>query len=427
MSLTYKFILDTRRNRDKVTYPVKLRIYQGASYSEHSLRFQIAPEQWDEDAGRVLPTHLEHHSLNAKIVGKQDAVMSLIKIAELHGNAETPASIVSALNRADGRGTKPTSKTSRQSTSSCMFEYAEVRIRAMQDEGRVGNAIVYSCAVNKLKGFVGKKRLPFSEVTHSLLSRWNTDMIKQELKTNAISNYLRTVRALYNAAVMDGLADQSIAPFARISIKSEKTPSRSLTLEEMRKLANARFQEGSSMELYRRLFILSFLLIGINFADLLTLKTESMIEGRIVFHRKKTGKLYSILIPKPAMKILESFRGMTCKHSPRYLLPFIDPADTPAEQKRNISLVISNANDNMKKVAAHCKISKSITTYYARYAWANIARKDAKCSKDLIAEALGHEYGNKVTGIYLDSYGEEEIDAANRSVSTLVFGDNPGE
>jgi hypothetical protein len=38
-------------------------------------------------------------------------------------------------------------------------------------------------------------------------------------------------------------------------------------------------------------------------------------------------------------------------------------------------------------------------------------------SKDIIAESLGHEYGNKVTGIYLDFYENEVIDEVNERVT----------
>jgi len=62
-----------------------------------------------------------------------------------------------------------------------------------------------------------------------------------------------------------------------------------------------------------------------------------------------------------------------------------------------------------------------LTFYYARYTWANVA-KQLGYSKDKIAEALGHEYGNKVTGIYLDNYGNEVIDEMNLEViNTTLF------
>jgi hypothetical protein len=37
-------------------------------------------------------------------------------------------------------------------------------------------------------------------------------------------------------------------------------------------------------------------------------------------------------------------------------------------------------------------------------------------SNELIAEALGHEYGNKITNIYLDTFEEEVLDAMHQHV-----------
>ena len=37
-------------------------------------------------------------------------------------------------------------------------------------------------------------------------------------------------------------------------------------------------------------------------------------------------------------------------------------------------------------------------------------------SKDLIAEALGHEYGNSVTGIYLEQFDLELVDEMNLQI-----------
>jgi hypothetical protein len=45
-------------------------------------------------------------------------------------------------------------------------------------------------------------------------------------------------------------------------------------------------------------------------------------------------------------------------------------------------------------------------------------------SKDLISEALGHEYGNKITGIYLDHYENTILDSMSEKVIAAV-GRNP--
>ena len=76
----------------------------------------------------------------------------------------------------------------------------------------------------------------------------------------------------------------------------------------------------------------------------------------------------------------------------------------------------------MAKLVEQCQINKPVTSYYARYSWANIARA-LGYSKDLIAEALGHEYGNKTTGIYLDHYDNTILDSMNEKVIAAVFGD----
>lgn len=56
--------------------------------------------------------------------------------------------------------------------------------------------------------------------------------------------------------------------------------------------------------------------------------------------------------------------------------------------------------------------------HYARHTWATIAHKIG-ISKDVISLALGHEFGCKTTGIYID-YDLEQIDKANRKVIDYI-------
>ena len=53
------------------------------------------------------------------------------------------------------------------------------------------------------------------------------------------------------------------------------------------------------------------------------------------------------------------------------------------------------------------------------YTYANVA-KQLGYSKDLIAEALGHEYGNSVTGIYLEQFDNDIVDKMNQNLINSV-------
>jgi predicted HD phosphohydrolase len=54
------------------------------------------------------------------------------------------------------------------------------------------------------------------------------------------------------------------------------------------------------------------------------------------------------------------------------------------------------------------------------YSYANIA-KQLGYSKDLIAEALGHEYGNSVTGIYLEQFDNDIVDKMNQELIKYII------
>ncbi len=72
-----------------------------------------------------------------------------------------------------------------------------------------------------------------------------------------------------------------------------------------------------------------------------------------------------------------------------------------------------------KKIGILINSKEALSTYVFRYSYANISRQ-LGYSKDLIAEALGHSYGNSVTGIYLEQFDNAVIDEMNRKVVDAV-------
>lgn len=412
MEITFKFIIDRVHPRKDCTLPVRLRLYQQRDYKEISLGFSVREKQWNQQLQQVSSTHRDHPTYNTKISSFRSKIQKFLLLNEDRDSIITTKEVIEHLTRKEPKN--PIAKPD-------IFLYGKLHIAKLQGTGNIGNAIAYSCAINKLKEFEKAESLLFEAVSYKYLEDFNNSMLAEGIKVNSISLYLRTIRALFNKAIKDGTLEAKSYPFSSFKIKTEKTISRALTKPEMAKIASLKLAASTPSWHQRNLFLLSYCFIGINLADLLTLTRENIVDGRLVFRRKKTHKVYSIRIQAKAREILGYYLSSLPESNKEFLLPFVKQKNSPIALKKDIQQAIKNCNHHLQEIAKQCKIEKSVTTYYARYSWANIA-KGLGYSKDLIAEALGHEYGNKVTGIYLDHYDNTIIDSMNEKVIGAVFG-----
>ncbi len=415
MEPTFKIILDRVHPKKDGTLPVRIRVYQGRKYKEQSLGISIPELDWNEQLQLVHRTNPSYKVYNSKISLVKAKIQKSIFLNEDEEIIITPEEVINQI------GSKRTTKAVEVSPD--IFEYGKAHIAKLQTTGHIGNSIVHSCAINKLKEFAGCEKLTFAQVNYSYLESFNTALLNEGMKVNGIANYLRTIRAIFNKAIKEGIISADLYPFSKFQIKHEKTINRTLTLAEVRSIVSLDLKSETTIWHHRNLFLLSYCLMGINFSDLLTLTRENFTDGRIVFRRRKTHKVYSILIHSKAIEIFNYYMSNEKGDLKDYILPFIVNRKNPTQLKKDVLQAIKNTNDYLGKIAKLCEIEKPITTYYARYTWANVAR-GLGFSKDIIAEGLGHEYGNKVTGIYLDNYSNSVIDEMNNKIIEASFSTN---
>lgn len=291
--------------------------------------------------------------------------------------------------------------------------FSEKLIAQMLEIKKTGNALVYQTAVNQLISFTAQPNLLFCDIDYSLLEQFIHHLVVKGLKQNSISNYLRTIRAIYNKAIKAKIAQNSFYPFNDLTIKSEKTGNRAVSRRDILKFEQMTLIENSGSWKAVNYFLLSFYLVGMSFTDLAYLKTENVVNGRILFKRRKTHKNYSIKLFKQSESIIKQFESLGNK----YLLPVLNesiPEDSQ-QAKKVIKQWIKTTNKYLRKLGEQQGIVVPITSYVARHSFATTAKK-LGYSNEIIAEALGHEYGNKTTNIYLDSFDTAVVDEMHYEV-----------
>ncbi|PHS52805.1 MAG: hypothetical protein COB01_06360 [Lutibacter sp.] len=396
---TIKLTLDKRRKLGDGRSPLILRLTHKSNSTSIQTGIKLHFSEWDSKKLRVLKKHSIQKELNLQL---KDIILRYeqkLRIAEI----EKPYCNVVDLKKLI---------TSNSFGESVEFNsFSSEQVEMLKKQGRFGNAQSYITATNSLIKY-GGKNLELGEIDYNFILGFENHLSSNGIKINARAAYMRAIRALLNKGGKMGCYNMSNYPFNNFKIRTQKTASRAETIETIIDLRNIELEIGSEIHNARNIFFLIFGLIGISFMDLILLKKSNIKNGRIMYKRRKTGKLYSIKVMPLVSDILSLYTNETSDFLlPQFDLDGID--ESQVRHKTNLGLKITNRY--LKQLGMQLGLTSSLTTYVARYSWANIAKRKG-FSKDLIAEALGHNYGNAVTGIYLEGYGNEIIDSANDKI-----------
>lgn len=301
--------------------------------------------------------------------------------------------------------------TGRKAKAKLFADYVE---DYMATKDRKGTATLYRITADKVRAF--DATATFDTITVDWLERFERHY-SQTMETNGLAIQLRNIRAVFNWAIDNELTEKY--PFRRFKIKQEKAVINNITVEQLRQLRDYPCEPWQ--EIYRDLFMLSFYLCGINIGDLLLLTKDNVRNGRIVYKRQKTGRLYDLPVVEEAKAIIERYKGERFLLSPMDGLAdyhtFTSHANK-ALKKIGTSERVADKVGKLRKVVYH-PILPHITTYTARYTFASIGAK-LRIPRETIALCLGHAWTD-VTSHYI-SYDNELVDDAVRQIVGYVNG-----
>lgn len=401
-----KLYLDCRRAKPGQPSVLKIAIGHGNKTSYISLDARLLPNQWDSSKEKVKE-HPDKQILNAYIYEmKQNVDAQIIFLTR-----EQKIKSMSANDIRDFimEGLDPDRKKAKEDKTTFLYRFNQYALRM-----KPGSKRTFDHTLNRLTAYVGEaalKKLKFEDMTVDWLTGFDVFMARTAPSKNSRNIHFRNIRTVFNDAIEDNIT--SFYPFRRFKIKGEVTAKRDLSVEELRRLAYFDCEECAVK--YRDYFMLMFYLMGINNVDLCHLKEIS--KGRLEFHRTKTNHFFSMKIEPEAMALIEKYRGE------EWLLDILD-------HWSDATFFLKKMNKHLQKIGpvtrsglggkkTYTPLFPKLTTYYARHSWASIA-SSLDIPIETISAGLGHEYGNRITAIYIN-YDNRKVDVANRKVIDWVL------
>lgn len=392
-----------RRKKKDGTYPLIMRLGHNERTTSIPLGVTLLEKYWDE-TNRVVKKSYEgvstvqrlNNLIQKKKTDAMDIIFKLHEKKELHN-----LPIIDLRNRIMSQG-----------KSQSFYTYAKKLIAELILAQRIGTARSYAGLVSVLKTFHGKeKELLFNQITYTFLSRFEVDHKSKGNGVNGLAVYMRTIRAIYNKAMKEGVTEKELYPFTDYKVKTEPTEKRALEWSFIQKIIALKLPPNHSSFHARNYFVASFLMYGINFSDMAHLKKTDIQNGRIIYRRRKTSKMYDIKITEGLNKILSYYQ--TGNKESEYVFPIIK-REGAIHQEKDIQWARKRYNKKLKDVAESCGIEKNLTSYVSRHSFATQAMLQEVPMK-AISTMLGHS-SLKTTETYLQSLPSNILDDYNERV-----------
>lgn len=315
------------------------------------------------------------------------------------------------------------------------LQFFEKYLHRLAANGQAGTHRTYSSAYSAFKAFLNGHEIDPADLTSSVLYKFDTWLreshtivkngkrIKVSPKNStSVSIYMRALRTVYNELAVTDDYLNTIFPFSRSAHdKRYKIPAstgskgEALTRDQMKQFIQGDVQgpsdPGNPIYRAKRLFIFSFLALGINFKDMALLKYSNIKSNTIEFIRAKTRTTSKIarIIQVPLTDDLKEIiveLGNPDKSPTSYVFQVFDSSKKYTEKEKDdlIRQWIKTTNKWLAQYSDSVGLPK-ISTYWARHTFASVASRLVKPM--MIKEMMGHSRVT-TTEAYISRFNNEE-------------------
>lgn len=254
--------LDKRRRLNNGKYPLKFKVARKNSAIYIATGYELKAEDWDAKNEKIknLP---DKRLLNIKLGKRLSEINEKVIDLQAEGKLRYFTNKKLSLYLSN--------EEDKKEYESHLFK---TQMKDFLSQKEAKNTIyIYLGTENKIKKFCDYDTLRIEDIDIEWIENF-CNFLKKDNTKNTIAARLRNIRAVINFARKRGLIKDYV--FSLYSIKMEETQKRSLTVEHLRILHDAKLSSIRSK--HRDIFFLIFYLMGINIKDLSELKKLRMEE-----------------------------------------------------------------------------------------------------------------------------------------------------
>lgn len=282
----------------------------------------------------------------------------------------------------------------------------------------------YRTAVNHITTYSKNVRIP--DLTVSFMQSFilylrNNIGISSD---TSIYIYLRSLRAIYNYAQTKLDLDPRNNPFGKnkIKIKSNTNVKKAIDENDFQKFLTYK-PTNAKEEFAHDMFLISFGLIGMNIADILSIRNSDIDKNTLRYNRKKTKNRTKSLEPirieieEPTMKLIKKHGYINPNAPDDYIFPILKNGMSDKQELRKRKDITKRINKSLDDICQKLNIEK-FTSYAARHTVATMLM-NAGTSVETISKSLGHR-NIKVTQNYLSELSDKNAIEVATKVSSFM-------
>lgn len=399
-------VLDTRRPKCDNKFPVYMRLTHKRQCRNISTRISIPRDEWNYKKNCIKSTYPNAARMNL-ILDELGTHAQKMILDHQHEIESMTINEVKALL---------TGEHVKRHLNSSLFKFGYELVERYKQANKIGSAAAYKCCLSVIQNYREGKDISLKAVNYQFLLDFEAHLLGKGVRVNSIGGYMRHLRSILNQAIANDLISPDTYPFKKFRIKKERTAKRAISKKDINKVINCEVGEDIALRRAKHYFTFMFHARGMNFVDLAHLKVGDISNGRLIYRRQKTGKLFNIKLTDTALEIISQYAQKNGRNDSDYIFPIIasDILGNPEKEWLRITDARKLFNINLKKLARLAGLDVNLTSYVVRHSWASIA-KFSGISTVVIGESLGHS-DLKTTETYLAEFEHDVLDKANELI-----------